>query len=87
MLHACSFSSVSGCPIAECVVSDSHLAFLLEDGRVCRVRYNEEQPAGASTKEKRSVKLVLIGLPCQKIIRVGTPICTVVTAKTRVKNF
>lgn len=36
--------------VLECVVSESYICLLLEEGQICRVAYSEEQP-----KEKRYV--------------------------------
>ena len=56
-----SFTSLQGSSVSECVVSSSYIALLLEDGRVCRIRYSEEHPplpsnmtsSNTSNKEKR----------------------------------
>jgi len=51
-----SFCSLQGLCVQECVVSETHVALLLEDGRVCRIRYCEEMPTPVATsKERRCV--------------------------------
>ena len=55
-----SFCSLQGLCVQECVVSETHVALLLEDGRVCRIRYCEEMPAPvALNKERRCVMCTL----------------------------
>ena len=64
-----SFTSLEGCTVSECVVSGSYIALLLEDGRVCRIRYSEEHPpmpsnttSSNSSKEKRWVLVSVASL-------------------------
>ena len=57
------FSDLKKNTVLECVVGESHVAVLLEDGRICRMGYSEELPPlpmpsnpsvpGPSGKEKR----------------------------------
>ena len=58
-----SFSDLKKNTVLECVVGESHVAVLLEDGKVCRMAYSEEMPPlptlpnpvvpSATIKEKR----------------------------------
>jgi len=59
-----SFSDLKKNTVLECVVGESHVAVLLEDGKICRMAYSEEIPPlptistnpsvpSASSKEKR----------------------------------
>lgn len=55
-----SFMSLQGSSVSTCLVSRNYIALLLDDGRVCRIRYSEEHPplpsnmtSSSSNKEKR----------------------------------
>ncbi len=39
-----SFSDLKKNTVLECVVGESHVAVLLEDGKICRIGYSEELP-------------------------------------------
>ena len=51
-----SLSSVQASGVKECVVMESYIALVFFDGRVCRVRYQEEPPAPASTSAAATAK-------------------------------
>ena len=51
--HLHSIPALQDANIRQCVVSGSHMAFLLEDGRICRVGFSEKLPPAPGGKEKR----------------------------------
>jgi hypothetical protein len=50
--------ALRGCVVKECVVSQTHIAFLLEDGRVCRVGFCvghvEDEDSSSQTVRNKS---------------------------------